>query len=63
MVKYSNRTVTFGIRIIECSDNRSSDNREPTVIKVSFIQHNYSYYALHHNGSLNVLQNNPIIFM
>ena len=32
MLKYSNRTVTFGIQIIEFLDNRSSDYREPTVL-------------------------------
>ena len=32
MLKYFNRTVTFGIRIIECSDNQSLDNQEPTIL-------------------------------
>jgi len=26
MLKYSNRTVTFGVRIIKCLDNQSLDN-------------------------------------
>ena len=43
MLKYYNRTVTIGIRIIKCSDNRSSDNRESTVlIKCHSSQTNYS---------------------
>ena len=48
MLKYSNRTVIFDVRIIECSDNRSLDNREPTVPTISIV---HTYILIHVSSS------------